>query len=199
MPEPPHKASDPVIAACHMVLAMQSIVSRNLDPLDAGVITIGIIQAGSAPNIIPDQAIIRGSIRSFTKEDREMIFRRIGEIAQNVGPGPGGGGRGRDIPRRDPLRKRPPWRPSGCSGPQPKSAAGKTLSGTSPAPAPRTSPFSRTGFPARWFAWAAATKPRALNTRPTPPGSTWMSESCPWEWSFFSQLSRITWPAKPSS
>ena len=94
----PHKACDPVIAACHIVLALQSIVSRNLDPLDSGVISIGIIQAGSAPNIIPDQAVIRGSIRSFTVADRELIFRRIGEIAENVGRGLGVEGKAEIFP-----------------------------------------------------------------------------------------------------
>ena len=94
----PHKSADPVIAACHMVLAIQSIVSRNIDPLDSGVVTIGIIQAGSAPNIIPDQALIRGSIRSFTKEDRELIFRRIGEIAEGVGKGLGVEGKAEIFP-----------------------------------------------------------------------------------------------------
>lgn len=94
----PHRAADPVIAACHMVLAIQSIVSRNIDPLDSGVITIGIIQAGSAPNIIPDQAVIRGSIRSFNKADRELIFRRIGEIAESVGRGLGVEGKAEIFP-----------------------------------------------------------------------------------------------------
>jgi amidohydrolase len=85
----PHFTSDPVLAACHIVLAMQSIVSRNLDPRDSAVISIGIIQAGSAPNIIPDQAVIKGSIRTFDQKNRSLIFERIKAIAKNVGRGLG--------------------------------------------------------------------------------------------------------------
>ena len=85
----PHYTSDPVVAACHIVLALQSIVSRNVNPLDSAVVSIGIIQAGSAANIIPDRAEIKGSIRSFDSANREMIFNRIKSIAQNVGLGLG--------------------------------------------------------------------------------------------------------------
>jgi amidohydrolase len=85
----PHFTGDPVLAACHIVLAIQSIVSRNLDPRDSAVISIGIIQAGTAPNIIPDQAVIKGSIRTFDEANRSLIFERLKAIAENVGRGLG--------------------------------------------------------------------------------------------------------------
>jgi amidohydrolase len=85
----PHFTSDPVVAACHIVLAMQSIVSRNLDPRDSAVISIGMIQAGSAANIIPDHVEIIGSIRTFTKANRDLVFDRLKSIATNVGLGLG--------------------------------------------------------------------------------------------------------------
>ena len=85
----PHFTSDPVVAACHIVLAMQSIVSRNINPLDSAVISIGMIQAGSAANIIPDQAEIRGSIRTFDSANRGLVFDRLKSIAKNVGRGLG--------------------------------------------------------------------------------------------------------------
>ena len=85
----PQKTCDPVVAACHIVLALQSVVSRNLDPRDSGVISVGMIQAGSAFNIIPDTALVRGSIRSFQEETRQMMFQRIDAIARNIGKGLG--------------------------------------------------------------------------------------------------------------
>jgi amidohydrolase len=85
----PHNTSDPLVAACHIVVALQSIVSRNLDPLDSAVISIGILKAGSAPNVIPDTAVIEGSIRTFDSQVRQHVHRRITEIAENVGKGLG--------------------------------------------------------------------------------------------------------------
>jgi amidohydrolase len=85
----PHFTSDPVVAACHIVLGLQSIVSRNLNPLDSAVISIGMIQAGSAPNIIPDRAEIRGSIRTFKRGTRDLVLNRLKTIAQNLGRGLG--------------------------------------------------------------------------------------------------------------
>ena len=66
----PHNGIDPIVAGAHFVTALQSIVGRNVDPLDAAVISVGQFTAGTAPNIIPDQALLRGTVRTFKLEVR---------------------------------------------------------------------------------------------------------------------------------
>lgn len=73
----PHQAVDPVLIAGSLVVALQSIVARNIDPRQTAIITIGAIHAGSAPNVIPDEATLAMSIRSFTPEVRELLEQRI--------------------------------------------------------------------------------------------------------------------------
>lgn len=80
----PHEGADPIVAAAQIISAMQSIVSRNVAPLDAGVITFGSIHAGSAPNIIPDQVVLRGTIRSFKDEVMTLIRTRMKEVAAGM-------------------------------------------------------------------------------------------------------------------
>jgi len=77
----PHQTVDPIVAAAHVVTALQTIVSRETGPLDAAVVTIGTIAGGTAFNIIPDRVEMHGTVRTFTKEVRERTMRRIGEIA----------------------------------------------------------------------------------------------------------------------
>lgn len=77
----PHRAVDPIVAAAHVVTALQTVVSRETSPLDAVVVTIGTIQGGTAFNIIPDRVEMRGTVRAFTEENREHTLRRIEEIA----------------------------------------------------------------------------------------------------------------------
>ena len=83
----PHKGSDPIIAGAHFVAAVQSIVSRNLDPTASAVVTVGQFQAGTAPNIIPDQAVLTGTVRTFDNEVRDMIIHRMGEIVESIEKG----------------------------------------------------------------------------------------------------------------
>lgn len=80
----PHETIDAVLVASHIVVALQSIVARNLDPEDVGVVTIGGIQAGQAGNVIAETALMRGTIRSFSPEARELLHRRVREIATGV-------------------------------------------------------------------------------------------------------------------
>ena len=80
----PHEGADPIVAAAQIISAMQSIVSRNVAPLDAGVITFGMIRAGSAPNIIPDQVTMRGTIRSFKDEVMTLIRTRMKEVVDGM-------------------------------------------------------------------------------------------------------------------
>lgn len=80
----PHKAVDPILAAAHIIVALQSIVSRNVDPLDSAVVSVGQVSAGTTFNVIPDQAILKGTVRSFDNELHRLVYRRILEMAQNM-------------------------------------------------------------------------------------------------------------------
>ena len=68
----------------HIVLALQTIPSRNVDPVDSAVISIGFMRGGSAYNVIPDELHIGGTVRSFRPEVRELLERRIGEVARGA-------------------------------------------------------------------------------------------------------------------
>ncbi|KAK3996165.1 metal-dependent amidase/aminoacylase/carboxypeptidase [Cladorrhinum sp. PSN332] len=76
----PHKAIDPVVMACSVVLKLQTIVSREMDPMEAAVVTVGSIQAGIAPNVIPDEATILVNFRSFSTSSQEMLRNSITRI-----------------------------------------------------------------------------------------------------------------------
>ncbi|KAE9689234.1 M20 aminoacylase family protein [Escherichia coli] len=78
----PHKAIDPVLVAAHITTALQSIVSRNVDPLEAAVITVGSIVAGEAANVIPDSAEMKISVRSLSRDIRQLLLTRIPALAQ---------------------------------------------------------------------------------------------------------------------
>lgn len=80
----PHTGIDPILVASHIVTALQSVVSRSIDPVDSGVVTIGRITAGVAHNVIPDHAVMEGTFRALTESVYEMMPQRIEQIAQNV-------------------------------------------------------------------------------------------------------------------
>jgi len=80
----PHNGIDPIVAGAHFVTALQSIVGRNVDPLDAAVISVGQFTAGTAPNIIPDQALLRGTVRTFTIEVRALVRERLQDMAESL-------------------------------------------------------------------------------------------------------------------
>lgn len=73
----PHKAADPIVAASAVVLALQSIVARNIDPLEPAVITVGSLIGGSNPTIIPESCAMTIGVRSCTAETRALLKRRI--------------------------------------------------------------------------------------------------------------------------
>ena len=80
----PQAARDTTLAACHIVLALQSVVSRNVDPLEAAVVSITSIQTDTdAYNVIPQTAELRGTIRTFNPRVRELVIKRIEEIASS--------------------------------------------------------------------------------------------------------------------
>lgn len=76
----PHKAIDPVVVCAQIVIALQTIVSRNVLPLDMAIITVGAIHAGEAPNVIPDRAQMRLSVRALKPEVRDLLETRIQEV-----------------------------------------------------------------------------------------------------------------------
>jgi amidohydrolase len=80
----PHLTRDPMVASAHLLLALQTIVSRNVDPLDAAVITIGIMEAGSAANQIPGEAIMRGTMRTLNQRVRDEMEEAVARVADGV-------------------------------------------------------------------------------------------------------------------
>lgn len=80
----PHEAVDPILASAHVISALQSIVSRNIDPRESVVISLGQIQAGTTFNVIPETALIKGTVRSYSNELHRLLYRRILEMARNV-------------------------------------------------------------------------------------------------------------------
>ncbi len=77
----PHKSVDPIVAASSLVLALQTIVSRNTDPHDPVVVTVGAINGGSMATVIPDQVKLLVGIRTVTSPVRDMVLSRIRDIA----------------------------------------------------------------------------------------------------------------------
>ena len=77
----PHQAADPVVAGAALVLALQSIVSRNVDPQETAVITVGAFNAGVANNVIPQKATLSLSVRALNPQVRELLEKRITELA----------------------------------------------------------------------------------------------------------------------
>jgi len=77
----PQDAVDPVVAASSIVMSLQTIVSRNVPPLDMGVVTVGAFHAGDAPNVIPGEATLKLTVRAYKPKVRDLLEQRIGEIA----------------------------------------------------------------------------------------------------------------------
>jgi amidohydrolase len=80
----PHLANDPVIIATTIAQALQSVASRNVDPLKSVVVSITQIHSGSAYNVIPDEAVLAGTVRAFDDSVRELVRRRIKEISAGI-------------------------------------------------------------------------------------------------------------------
>jgi amidohydrolase len=80
----PHLAVDPVLAAAHMVTALQGVVSRNVPPLQAAVVSVTRIHTGEAFNVIPSSAEIEGTIRTFEPEVRRRVIERFRAVAEGI-------------------------------------------------------------------------------------------------------------------
>jgi amidohydrolase len=80
----PHLSLDPLIVAANLVLSLQTIVSRNMDPFASSVVTVGFVKGGSAYNVIPTDAHVGGTTRTTTPEARKLIEARIREICEGA-------------------------------------------------------------------------------------------------------------------
>jgi amidohydrolase len=80
----PHEALDPIVTAAHALTALQTVVARSIDPVEPAVVTVGSFHGGSAPNVIPDEAVLEGTLRSFSEPVREMLRRRVREVLEGT-------------------------------------------------------------------------------------------------------------------
>ncbi len=80
----PDQTVDPIVTAAHIVTALQTIVARNVDPVETGICTVGKIEAGTAFNIIPDECKLTGTLRFFSEDIHKLLVKRLKEIAKGV-------------------------------------------------------------------------------------------------------------------
>jgi hippurate hydrolase len=81
----PHEARDPIVAAAALITAIQTIVARKLNPATPGVVTVGRITAGNAPNVIPDRASLAGTIRAVDRASRKLMIDELRRLAEQIG------------------------------------------------------------------------------------------------------------------
>src|ERR1700742_370073 len=79
----PHLSVDPVVVTASIVMALQTIVARNVDPAQPAVVTVGSMHAGTVNNVIPSRATLELSVRSFDPKVRELLKRRIKELVES--------------------------------------------------------------------------------------------------------------------
>jgi amidohydrolase len=80
----PHLCVDPIVAGAHLVTQLQTIVSRSVHPLDSVVLTIGRFRAGTAPNVIPQEAVLLGTLRTLREEVRHLVLSRLQESVRGL-------------------------------------------------------------------------------------------------------------------
>lgn len=80
----PHEGADPVVVSCQLVQALQTVVSRNVPPVEAGVLSVTQIHTGDAMNIIPNEATIKGTVRTFSDETLALMEQRMTEIVERL-------------------------------------------------------------------------------------------------------------------
>jgi amidohydrolase len=80
----PNDTIDPIVIGAQIISALQTLVSRTIDPAEEAVVTVGYFTAGKAFNVIPDTAELGGTVRTFTPANRDLLERRIGEIASGI-------------------------------------------------------------------------------------------------------------------
>lgn len=80
----PHLAKDPIVIAAELIIQLQTVVSRSVDPIAGGVVSVGVINGGFANNVIPDQVHFEGTVRSMTRTGLETMLTRIKKIAEGL-------------------------------------------------------------------------------------------------------------------
>ena len=80
----PHLSIDTILVGAQMINQLQSIVARNVDPLESAVVSVCMFQAGHTDNVIPQHALLRGTARSLTPDVRELLHKRIGEVVEGT-------------------------------------------------------------------------------------------------------------------
>jgi amidohydrolase len=80
----PHLTRDPVLALAHFVVGVQQLVSRNTDPMQPAVVTVGTLAAGEAANAIPGTATARGTIRAVSDAHRDWLHERLGDVGNGI-------------------------------------------------------------------------------------------------------------------
>ncbi len=80
----PQETVDSIVAAAHFISAIQTIVSRNIDPVDSGVVSIGKIVGGEIMNAIADEVHLDGTLRTYLPETRDLIIRRLNEVGEGI-------------------------------------------------------------------------------------------------------------------
>ncbi|MDH5508129.1 MAG: amidohydrolase, partial [Anaerolineae bacterium] len=80
----PHLSVDPILAASHIVTALQSIASRSIDPLDSVVVSVTAIHGGDAFNVIPPQVELKGTVRAFSAQVKRDLLQRFHEIVEGI-------------------------------------------------------------------------------------------------------------------
>lgn len=81
----PHLTKDPMLAAAHVIVALQSVVSRNVDPLDSAVVSVCMVEGGTAPNQIPARVRLRGTMRTHRPAVRDLVEDGIRRVAEGIG------------------------------------------------------------------------------------------------------------------
>ena len=99
----PHETIDPIYIASNLIQAFQSIISRNINPIEAGVITVGNVQAGTTYNIIPDSARLIGTIRALTPQTVDIIQTKMVKLTEGICQAFGAKGKVRFIVGTPPL------------------------------------------------------------------------------------------------
>jgi len=80
----PHESADPIVGAAALVTALQTIVARRLNPATPGVVTLGTIHAGTAPNVIPDRAALTGTVRAVDAPSRRLMLDEVRRLSEQV-------------------------------------------------------------------------------------------------------------------
>lgn len=80
----PHTTNDPIVAAASVVTALQHIVSRGINPMNPTVVGVGSIHGGSAPNAVPNEVTLKGTVRSYERSDRDQLAKRIESVARHA-------------------------------------------------------------------------------------------------------------------